>query len=128
MKKMLIILAVVAAIGAILLIIVLSMSAKMENELINLKYYEMDLDNLEDGTYQGRAETTFVTVEVVVAVSDHKISRIDILKHDNGFGKKAEGIVDDMIKRNTYDVDAISGATSSSHVIKSAVSEALKAN
>lgn len=125
MKKMLIILAVVVAIGAVLLIAVLSMSAKMEDELINLKYYEMDLDNLEDGTYHGRAETTLVTVEVVVVVSDYKISRIDIIKHDNGFGKKAEGIVEDMIKRNTYDVDVISGATSSSQVIKSAVSDAL---
>jgi len=30
-----------------------------------------------------------------------------------------------MISANTYDVDAISGATSSSQVIKSAVSDAL---
>lgn len=127
MKKVLIILAVVAAFGGILLIVVLSMSVKMENELINLKYYETDLENLEDGTYKGLAETTFVTVEVAVEVKNHKISGIEILKHDNGFGEKAESIVEEMLKQNTYDVDAVSGATSSSQVIKSAVSDALGA-
>lgn len=50
---------------------------------------------------------------------------IDILKHDNGKGKKAEQIRANMIDSNTYDVDAISGATTSSEVIKSAVSNAL---
>lgn len=125
MKRMLIILAAVAAIGGIFLAGVLSMSAKMEDELANLKSYEADLSGLEDGVYRGQAQTTFVKVEVEVEVKNHRITGIDILKHDDGFGAKAERIVEDMISANTYDVDAISGATSSSQVIKSAVSDAL---
>lgn len=64
-------------------------------------------------------------MEVKVEVSDHKIVRIEILKHNNWFGKKAECITEDMINMNTYEVDAMSGARSSSQVIKSAVSDAL---
>jgi uncharacterized protein with FMN-binding domain len=75
--------------------------------------------------YQGEAETTFVKVVVQVEVSDHKILRIDILEHDNGFGKKAEQIVSDMVDQNSIEVAVVSGATSSSLVIKSAVSDAL---
>jgi uncharacterized protein with FMN-binding domain len=101
------------------------MSVKMADELTGLQNYDIDLNDLENGIYQGHAETTFVKVEVAVEVNNHKIIGIDILKHDNGFGEKAERIVEDMINMNTYDVDAISGATSSSQVIKSAVNDAL---
>jgi uncharacterized protein with FMN-binding domain len=125
MKRILIILAVIVVIGGIFLIVVSSMSVKMEDELTGLQNYDVDLNDLENGIYQGHAETTFVKVEVAVEVNNHKIIGIDILKHDNGFGEKAERIVEDMINMNTYDVDAISGATSSSQVIKSAVNDAL---
>ncbi|OQB25620.1 MAG: FMN-binding domain protein [Firmicutes bacterium ADurb.Bin182] len=122
MKKIIIILISVAV---VLIIMVSSMFIKENSELKNLKYHEVDLNELEDGTYQGQAETTFVKAEVEVEISDHKIVRIDILKHENGAGKKAERIIEDMITMNTYEVDAVSGATSSSQVIKSAVSDAL---
>jgi hypothetical protein len=41
-------------------------------------------------------------------------------------GSKAESITETMVTRNSYDVDAVSGATLSSEAIKSAVSKALK--
>ncbi|MEA4889954.1 MAG: FMN-binding protein [Clostridiaceae bacterium] len=100
----------------------------MNNELKHLEYDKVDLNEIADGIYQGKAETTFVKAAVAVEVSKHKIIRIDILSHDNGMGKKAERITEDMIKMNTYDVDVVSGATSSSQVIKSAVSHALAAD
>lgn len=121
-KKLIITFVVVIGIFGVML---LSMYLKMNGEIKSLKYYPTDMNKVEDGVYQGKAETTFVKVEVEVEVKDHKIVSIDILKHDNGFGKKAERITEDMINKNTYDVDAVSGATSSSQVIKSAVSAAL---
>lgn len=114
----------VAAIG-LFIIAMLSMTIKMDKELKSLKYFKADLNELKDGIYQGQAETTFVKVTAEVEVNDHKIIRIDILNHDNGFGEKAESITKDMIHMNTYEVDTVSGATSSSQVIKSAVSDAL---
>jgi uncharacterized protein with FMN-binding domain len=122
MKKVIVIMIVVLG---IIFILYLSMTSKMEKELQDLEFYEVDWNGLTDGMYQGEAETTFVKVVVQVEVYDHKITQIDILKHDNGFGKKAEPIVLDMIDQNSFEVAVISGATSSSLVIKSAVSDAL---
>ena len=119
------ILKILVAVIGILLALVLIMFIKSDRDIKNLEYHETDLNEVEDGVYRGKAETTFVKVEVEVEVKDHKIVRIDLLKHDNGLGKEAERITEDMISMNTYEVDAVSGATSSSEVIKSAVSDAL---
>lgn len=116
---------ILIAIAAIFIILILTMFIKTESDLKNLEFYKVDLNELEDGLYKGQAETTFVKAEVKVEISGHKIVRIEILKHDKGFGKKAERIAEDMVNMNTYEVDAVSGATSSSQVIKSAVSDAL---
>ena len=84
------------------------------------------MNNIQDGIYDGQVETELIKVRVQVVVKDHQIMSIDILQHDNGFGDKANDIVNQMIKENDYRVDTISGATLSSQVIQSAVSQALK--
>ena len=98
----------------------------MGNDMKNLKYYEVNLNELENGVYRGEAKTSLVKVEVEVEVSNNKITKIVLLKHENGLGSKAESIIDKMIEKNTYEVDTVSGATTSSEVIKSAVSDALR--
>ena len=45
--------------------------------------------------------------------------------HQNGLGQSANAIVNEMLDKNTYEVDAISGATVSSEVIINAVNDAL---
>ena len=125
MKKVIKVLIVFVAIATILLIGFLVMYSQMNSDLASLQFPETNMGNLANGTYKGEAETTLVKVEVAVQVKDHKITRIDLLKHDNGRGAMAEAIVDQMINQNTYKVDVISGATASSQVIKSAVSKAL---
>lgn len=102
------------------------MFISMGKQIGSIKYYEVSPQDVSDGVYQGSASTSLVKVEVEVEVADHKIVRIDILKHDNGLGSKAEVITEQMISQNSYDVDIISGATMSSNVIKSAVSDALE--
>lgn len=118
-----------AVIIGIFLVMMFVMFTKMGSEMKNLQYYKVDLMEVKDGVYRGKSETTLVKVEVEVEVEvevkSHEIIRIDLLKHDNGRGAKAEQIIDVMVEENTYDVDAISGATASSEVIKSAVSNAL---
>lgn len=51
---------------------------------------------------------------------------IEILKHRNGKGKKAEVIIDDVIKEQSLLVDAVTGATISSRAIFKAIEDALK--
>ena len=112
------------------LILVVSCTAMMNKEMEKAKNELMlvedpDLSKVEDGTYKGKVETMLVKVELEVSVKNHKIISISIVKHDNGKGKPAEAIIDDIVKDNSTDVELIAGATMSSLVIRAAVIDAL---
>lgn len=107
-------------------IIFFLMMKQEEKAISNLTYQEINMNEIEDGTYSGRCYTTFIKVEVEVTVKNHVIQDIKLLKHENGLGNKAENMIPEMIKNNTYDVDTISGATGSSKIIRKAVNNALK--
>lgn len=85
----------------------------------------VDLSEVEDGIYEGIEETDLVKVTVVVTVKDHQITDIQLARHENGKGTPAEAMIPEMIRHNTSEVDAISGATMSSKTIKAAVRNAL---
>lgn len=91
----------------------------------NFDYGSLDLSAVEDGTYTGSEDGSLVSASVEVTVKDHIITDVKILSHKNGKGKPAEVIVDDIVKKNSLEVDAISGATYSSYVLKKAVYNAL---
>ena len=61
-----------------------------------------------------------------VTIKKNKIYNIDILKHDNERGQRAESIIDSIIQKQRFDVDAISGATNSSLVIEKACENAVR--
>lgn len=122
-KKIFIVLIVVLGVGTLLLFQKVQKASQQINQLV---YEDIDMNNMQDGIYDGQVETELIKVYVQVEVKDHQIKSIDILQHDNGFGDKANDIVNQMIKENDYRVDTISGATLSSQVIQSAVSQALK--
>ena len=84
-----------------------------------------DLSGIDDGSYEGKYRSGVVNVKVLVTVSEHAITGIEILKHFNGQGGPAEAIVDDIIEKQSLDVDAVTGATYSSKVIRKAVEVAL---
>ncbi len=117
---------ILAAILTLLIAMFVFMASTADRERKNLYYSVLEPSKIADGAFQGGADTTFVKAEVEVTVKDHTIIEIDLLKHENGKGAKAEAIIMDMINQNTYQVDSISGATLSSEVIKSAVSIALE--
>ena len=114
----------------ILLILAVSCTAMMNKEIEETKKELMaiedpDLSKVEDGTYKGKVETMLVKVELEVSVKNHKIISISIIEHDNGKGKPAEAIIDDIVKDNSTDVELIAGATMSSLVIRAAVIDAV---
>ena len=94
-------------------------------ELKKIPISDVDLTQISDGTYRGSYSHTPVSAEVEVTVKDYKITKIDIISHDNGFGKKAEAITDEVVEKGTLKVDAVSGATHSSLVILKAIENAL---
>lgn len=121
-KRLWIIFGIVVVLGCIAFILF----QKQVQDVEDLKYSNIVMNDVEDGTYEGDVETMLIKVKVNVTVTEHRIQKIDILKHDNGFGTPAEDIVQSMIQNNDYQVDAKSGATYSSEVIKSAVNQALQ--
>jgi uncharacterized protein with FMN-binding domain len=123
MKKALIIIFAVVLIlfsGCILL------SSLTKGDLENIQNAEIDMDNVNDGEYDGHSELGPVVVDVRVVVRSHRIDNVELVRHDCGFGHKADAIVNRMVEQNTWNVDVISGATISSEIIKNAVNKALR--
>lgn len=85
----------------------------------------LDVSSVPDGVYVGEYDVDFVYAKVEVTVQNGVITNIDILKHKNGRGKPAEIVTDRIIEEQKINVDAVSGATNSSTVIKKAVENAL---
>ena len=123
MKKVVkILLIIIAVFGVIFLGVV----GKEYSELKDFDQTPVDLSEVADGVYEGSSETTLVKASVRVTVKNGSIENIEILRHECGKGLPANNIVDDMVSQNEIDVDAVSGATVSSEVIKDAVRNALR--
>ena len=88
---------------------------------------EIDLTKVDDGVYEGQCDTGVVRARVQVTVRDHQMESIALLEHEHGKGTPAEAILDQMVQNQTTAVDAVSGATCSSKVIRKAVENALAA-
>ncbi len=126
MKKVLKILGIVFGVFVLLIaVMMISLFVQAGKEMKMLTYAEVNMEDVADGTYEGIAETSMVQTKVEVTVADNKIQDIKLISHNNGMGAKAENILTDMIANNTFKVDSVSGATMSSELIKSAVSNAL---
>lgn len=114
-----------------LAVIAVGIGIMIHNISGNLETYKdydfsgLDLTKVEDGTYTGIEDAGIIKATVEVTVKDHVITDVKILSHDSGQGKPAEVIVADIVANNSLEVDAISGATHSSQVIKVAVYNAL---
>ncbi len=87
--------------------------------------YDVDIPAEADGTYTGEYNAGYVEAYVSVTVKDGKLKNVDLLRHRTERGKPAEIITQRMIAEQDINVDAVSGATCSSKVIKEAVYRAL---
>lgn len=125
-KKALIILSIIIFLVLVIILAIIFVSNSMKNNLENLSINNVDMSIVEDGDYVGEYSSFPVKVKVMVTVKDHKITSIDIIEHDNGEGQKAEIIINDVIEKQSLDVEIISGATYSSKVILKAIENALK--
>lgn len=108
----------------------------LREDLVRLYYYVMlpnltvstpDLNDIADGRYKGEYDGHFVSAKVTVAIENHQIIEIVLDEHHHQRGKAAEIIPDRMIEAQSLDVDAVSGATQSSNVIRKAVEHAFSA-
>ena len=104
----------------------LSLTASMKKNLAKIENKDIDMETVEDGIFEGHSELAPVKVDVKVLVKNHKLIKVELLCHECGLGHPADVIVDKMVEQNTWDVDAVSGATVSSEIIKNAVNKALR--
>ena len=84
--------------------------------------------NYPDGVYTGSAQGYGGTITVQVTVEGGQITAIEILSAPGetaSFFSRAKGVIDRILAAQTWEVDAISGATYSSDGIKAAVENAL---
>lgn len=98
-----------------------------QKHVADMTIADVDFSAVPDGVYEGSVDETFIRVRVRVTVKDGAVTDIELLEHENGRGKPAEAIIGEMINNQTLNVDAVSGATNSSVMIKKAVENALRA-
>ncbi|HAD19982.1 MAG TPA: hypothetical protein DCF42_06240 [Lachnospiraceae bacterium] len=83
----------------------------------------------KDGTYTGSARGYGGTITAQVTIKNGKIASIDLVSHAGetpSYFAKAKAVVNRILKKQTPNVDTVSGATYSSNGIREAVKAALK--
>jgi len=87
---------------------------------------QVDLNTVEDGTYIGVCQNKIMFAVVKVEVSSHVIVNIEILEHKESYLTQAVMTVNDVLAKQSLEVDAISGSTLTSDTILKAIKNALK--
>ena len=113
-------------IGLICGAVYLKKVADYKRAVVETTFGEIDIADVSDGIYIGEYDVNFIYAKVEVTVEDGEIVSINIMEHRHERGKAAETVIEKIIEEQKIDVDAISGATNSSTVIKKAVENALK--
>ncbi len=124
-KVILVMICSIALIGAVIGIKYLMDVKSYKEELAAISIENLDLSEIEDGSYLGAYDATFIKVEIKVDVEDHKIIDIDLIEHENGKGQPAEAIIPKVLEVQSLQVDTVTGATNSSKVILKAIEIAL---
>lgn len=97
------------------------------NKIRNMTINEPDLKVLENGKYIGQAEVAGFSYVVEVIMTDNRIDRIKVLKNsNNAYARWAEGVIHKIIREQSLQVDAITGATTTSKALMKAVSNSLQ--
>ena len=113
-------------VGFVLGILYLKSVADYRKAVRETTFEDITISDIPDGVYVGEYDVDFIYAKVEVTVEDGEIVSINILEHRHERGKAAEAIANKIVDEQKIDVDAISGATNSSIVIKKAVENALK--
>ena len=112
--------------GFVLGILYLKSVADYRQAVRETIFEDINISDTPDGVYVGEYDVDFIYAKVEVTVQNGEITNINILEYRHERGKTAEVITDSIVDEQKIDVDAISGATNSSTVIKKAAENALK--
>lgn len=97
-----------------------------QSKIREINISDVDVSAVADGSYTGDCDCGYIYAKVCVTVQSGKLTNVEILEHRNERGQTAESITDKIVAQQSVDVEAVSGATNSSLVIKKACENALK--
>ena len=120
-------LGVVVLLAVVLAALLLFLKAALEYKgaVEALTVQEVDLAQVADGTYTGGCDVGLVSAQVEVTVEDGALVEVTLTEYRSLLGRGAAALPEAMVAQQRVDVDAVSGATESSTVIKKAVANAL---
>ncbi len=96
------------------------------NKIRNMPIKNINLTKVSDGIYKGETHAGNYTYKVRVTVENHKIVNIKGLDNRKSpYVTYAEGVFTEIIKQQKVDVDAITGATTTSKAFMKAIENAL---
>lgn len=111
---------------AFLAVLSLAMQTITLRRIRNMEIRDSDLSSLADGAYLGRAKFGNFTYEAEVTVKDHRITDLEFTRNrKSSYARFAEGIIPKVIENQNANVDAITGATTTSKALMKAVENAL---
>lgn len=96
-----------------------------QRKIAEITFADIDLENVEDGLYEGECDAGYIYARVEVEIRGGRIVSLQLLEHRNERGTGAENVIDAVLEEQKIDVDAVSGATNSSRVIKKAIENAV---
>lgn len=120
---------VVVSFGSVLGLLVIFSAVMQFSQLksyrsIPIKH--IDLHQLPDGDYQGEADLGY-SYKVQVSVANQEITAIKIVQNRSSFyAKLAESIIQKVIAEQTPNVEAVTGATTTSKCLQKAIENALE--
>jgi len=96
------------------------------NEVQELNFSDINLENIEDGLYRGEFESGRFTNKIEVKVENNQIVEL-IIKDDVTFGlaEVPDKLFDRIFETQSLDVDAVSEATVTSNAYLKAIEDAL---
>lgn len=126
MKKTLkVLLSIILVIALLAVGFYLYLDQSLGKQVSEIGISDVTFAEIDDGTYIGEYGVGPVQVTSESTVENGKIIDIKFIKSEHGLGKKAESIVEKVIKEQKLDVDEVSGATLSSKVILKSIENAL---
>lgn len=102
--------------------------APVESEAEGAEEAPQALEIPEDGTYQGKAAGFGGDVEVEVVVEGGAIKGVTVVKESETpeiGGAAKETVAQQIVDKNSLEIDGVSGATVTTDAIKNAVKDAL---
>ncbi|MFC1559936.1 FMN-binding protein [Candidatus Margulisiibacteriota bacterium] len=126
MKKWVKVLIATIMITIVILISIFISTSRELKKVRTMSINNVNLYNIDSGTYPGSFNYGGFTYKVKVTVWDQKITKVEIVNNrDSEYAKKAEGVVRNVIKAQALNVDTISGATTTSKALLKAIENAL---